>query len=366
LHVAGPDGAEALPWDALIIASGATDRVLPIAGWTRPGVFTLGAAQVLLKDQGCFIGRRIVFCGSSPLLYLAACQYQALGANIAAVLDTTPFAEKLRAAPQLISDLRTLGRGLGYMARLRAAGVRIEHGVRLVEIAGDAHGVTAISLRDRGDLSLTLPCDAVAFGFGLRPETQLAELAGCTFRYDPVFRQWFADTDRDGRGGNGVYLAGDGQTIGGADAARASGALAALAALSDLDVPVSDGRRHALRARLTRHRRFQRGLARAFGWPSGWPGETGDAVPVCRCENVTAGVLKEALGAPFGPREINRLKALTRCGMGRCQGRFCESAAAELAASALGEPLEAIGRLRVQAPVKPLPMWAADGPGDGP
>ena len=42
--------------------------------------------------------------------------------------------------------------------------------------------------------------------------------------------------------------------------------------------------------------------------------------------------------------------------MGRCQGRFCALAAAELTAHALGVPLEAVGRLRVQPPVKPLPL----------
>jgi hypothetical protein len=42
--------------------------------------------------------------------------------------------------------------------------------------------------------------------------------------------------------------------------------------------------------------------------------------------------------------------------MGRCQGRFCGSAAAEILADARGDPLLAVGRLRGAAPVKPLPM----------
>jgi hypothetical protein len=40
--------------------------------------------------------------------------------------------------------------------------------------------------------------------------------------------------------------------------------------------------------------------------------------------------------------------------MGRCQGRYCGQAAAEVVAAAAGVPLEAVGRLRGQAPVKPL------------
>ena len=44
--------------------------------------------------------------------------------------------------------------------------------------------------------------------------------------------------------------------------------------------------------------------------------------------------------------------------MGRCQGRFCGPAAAEILAAARGVPLEAVGRLRGAAPVKPLTMSA--------
>ena len=54
--------------------------------------------------------------------------------------------------------------------------------------------------------------------------------------------------------------------------------------------------------------------------------------------------------------EINRLKAFTRIGMGRCQGRVCEHAAAELLARSRGVDIERVGRLRRQPPVKPIPV----------
>src|SRR5947199_7757535 len=119
---------DTVAFDALILATGATDRVLPILGWTLPGVFTVGGAQILLKEHGCLIGRRVVFCGSSPLLYLAAKQYRAMGAEIVAVLDTTPFAAKIAAAGDLAALPGTLARGIGYMAALRRAGVALYQG----------------------------------------------------------------------------------------------------------------------------------------------------------------------------------------------------------------------------------------------
>jgi len=56
----------------------------------------------------------------------------------------------------------------------------------------------------------------------------------------------------------------------------------------------------------------------------------------------------------LGAVEANRAKAFSRVGMGRCQGRYCGAAAAEIIAAARDEPVERAGRLRGQAPVKPI------------
>src|SRR5213075_148998 len=158
LHAARDTTAGTIDFDALILATGATDRVLPIPGWTLPGVFTLGGAQVLLKEHGCLIGRRIVFCGSSPLLYLDAKQYRGMGAEIVAVLDTTSFGAKVAAARDLLAAPQTFMRGLGYMQTLRSAGVAIDHGVRLLAFEG-GNGVEAVRFQDRRTNQVVLPCD---------------------------------------------------------------------------------------------------------------------------------------------------------------------------------------------------------------
>ena len=55
--------ARAVNYSQIIVATGATDRILPVPGWTLPGVYSLGAAQIALKYQGCAIGERVAFCG---------------------------------------------------------------------------------------------------------------------------------------------------------------------------------------------------------------------------------------------------------------------------------------------------------------
>jgi NADPH-dependent 2,4-dienoyl-CoA reductase/sulfur reductase-like enzyme len=355
LYTAQGNSADTLDFDALVLATGATDRTLPIPGWTLPGVFTLGGAQILLKEHGCLVGRRVVFCGSSPLLYLAAWQYRAMGAEIAAVLDTTPFIAKITAMSDLIWAPGTLARGISYMTELRRAGVVIHHGVQLRAFEGSAE-VESVRFRGWQGRDIMLQCDAVAIGFGLKPETQLADLAGAEFRYDSLFRQWLPHADADGRCGGNVYVAGDGATIGGAQAAALTGVLAACAVLEDFKIKIAHVDRARARRRVARLRRFQRGLAHAFAWPTNIIRDLDGSVMVCRCEGVSAGELRAAIHADFGPTEVNRLKAITRCGMGRCQGRFCGLAAAELAAHARSVPLEIIGRLRTQPPIKPLPL----------
>ena len=103
--------------------------------------------------------------------------------------------------------------------------------------------------------------------------------------------------------------------------------------------------------------RFRRGLATAFPWPARLAAASADEVIVCRCEAITAGDIRDAAIAKDAP-ELNRAKALSRIGMGRCQGRYCQLAAVELVAAQAGCTPEAVGRFRGQAPVRPAPIGA--------
>ncbi len=343
-----------LDFSHLILATGATDRVLPFRGWTTPGVFTLGGAQIALKSQGCAIGEQVVFLGSGPLLYLVAWQYVKAGAQVSAVLDTAPFSAKLHLLRGLLSQPGVVLRGFRYAAELMVRGVPVHFGVEPDRIEGETQ-VEGIVWRECGK-EHRLACNAVGYGFGLRSETQLADLAGCRFVFDQRDRAWRPDRDIAGRTTvSGLYIAGDGAGIAGADAAELAGERAGLSLLEDAGRSVDRTRVALLDRKLAAVQRFRDVLENAFPFPDNWAGRVTDDVILCRCEEISIGQARAAV-RDQGVHELNRLKALTRVGMGRCQGRMCAGAAAEILAEAHGGSLEDVGRLRAQPPIKPLPL----------
>jgi len=169
-------------------------------------------------------GNRVVLMGTGPLLYLVAAQYVKAGAAVSAVFDTSTLLQRLSALPKLLAIPAALKKGIALMGVLRKARVRVYRGVRPLEIGGSpAHGVSHVEVALQSGVPFKVACDAVALGYHLRPETQLADLAGCEFSFDEATQQWLPAIDEDGRSSvKGIYLAGDGARIRGADAAEGS------------------------------------------------------------------------------------------------------------------------------------------------
>ena len=351
--VASEGKSEDIAFDAMILATGAMDRIIPAPGWTLPGVYTLGAAQIALKHQGCAIGKRIAFVGGGPLLLLAAHQYAKAGAVPAAIILPSRFGSLAAAGLRLLSMPRELSLGLLWLLDLKRRGIPVLFGHRLARVKG-AESVTGI-IAERAGRQRVIACDAVALGYGLRSETQLADLAGIRFVFDAERRQWLPETDPLGRaaGRKGIYLAGDGAGILGADAAEARGRLAAHALMTDLGIAHERYRPKPDKTAVARAERLQAAMRAAFDPPADLVTAIPDETILCRCERILAGELR-ALAGLLGAREVNRAKSFSRIGMGRCQGRLCGHAAAEILAGKLGISPDSVGRLRGQPPIKPV------------
>ena len=81
-----------------------------------------------------------------------------------------------------------------------------------------------------------------------------------------------------------------------------------------------------------------------------------DEAIVCRCEEVTAGRIREMV--KLGCQGPSQTKFFSRCGMGPCQGRVCGSVVSQILAAELHMSPGDAGAYRIRAPLKPVPLAA--------
>jgi NAD(P)H-nitrite reductase large subunit len=79
-----------------------------------------------------------------------------------------------------------------------------------------------------------------------------------------------------------------------------------------------------------------------------------DDTPICRCEGVTLKRLKDALA--MGATSIAEIKAITRAGMGECQGRMCGLHINTLIAQRANKASSEVGLNSARPPIYPLPV----------
>lgn len=280
----------------LLLALGAREHFLPFPGWTLPGVHGAGGLQALIKNGWPVSGRRLVLAGSGPLLLAAADTARAAGADLLLIAEQASRAALLGFAAGL--DAVRLGQAAGLGWRLRGR-YRSGHWVRRA-IGGDK--LEAVVISD-GHSEQELACDELGVGFGLLPNTELAELLGCRIEEGAIAVDAQLRTSLPL-----VWAAGECTGIGGADKAQVEGELAALQMLGQ------DGQ--SQQAAHSKAKRFARRLARSFALRPELLQLAEAKTLICRCEDVSLGVLR----AQRGWRDA---KLQTRCGMGACQGRVC-------------------------------------------
>lgn len=334
----------------IILATGTTERPMPIPGWTLPGVMTVGAAQIGLKTGGLVPGGDVWIAGQGPLTLLYAAQAIRAGGKLAGILDLSdPKARwgALRYLPAAIADIR---KGLGWLWELRRAGVPI---LCAADVRAEGNGtLQRVSFRADGR-ARTEAADTLLLHDGVIPSIQITRALGCDHVWDQGQRCWRPRTDDWGETSiPGVAVAGDGAGIGGASAAVASGQIAALGcarALGRIDAATRDRDAAPVRARHAAALASRPFIDALFPPLAVRPD---DAVLICRCEEVSAGQIRQA--AALGCQGLNQLKAFTRCGMGPCQGRMCGPSVAAILAEARGLHPRQVEPYRTRFPARPL------------
>ena len=344
------------PW--IILATGAIERPFPIFGWTLPGVMMAGGAQALLKVSG-LVADSAVFAGTGPLLYLVAYQYLKAGVQITALLDTTSKSTRVEAFPHLwgaLSRWDMLSKGRSWMAETRKRGVQVVNNVTELRIHGMS-AVDGISYRTQKGVSQKIATKNVFLHQGVIPNVNLAMAAGIGHFWHSSQLCWHPKIDAWGRTDvDGLVMAGDGIGIGGAQAAEATGHLAALGCLTELgkvDAAECENRAKPVRAALVREKKIRPFLDAWFRpvLPFRVPS---DETIVCRCEELTARDIRDVID--IGIAGPNQLKSYCRAGMGLCQGRYCGLTVQEIIGRETGREPEDVGYYRLRPPIKPIPL----------
>jgi len=176
-------------WDALVIATGARPRRLPIPGAALPGVLELRTLEDVDRLRPLMTaGKRLVIVGAGYIGLEAAAVGAQLGLHVTV----------LEAAPQVLARVAGPEISAFYTAEHRAHGSDIRLGARLVGLEGGEH-VTGARMAD-GEV---IPCDLVLIGVGVLPNMEIAQQAGLTSANGIVVDQWMRTSHPD------VYAIGD-------------------------------------------------------------------------------------------------------------------------------------------------------------
>lgn len=302
---------DAIKAKAVILATGAVEKIRPLPGWELPGVSTAGGMQVMLKETGAAPKGRVLLAGNGPLLIaLAAQMIRAGNPPIAIVEAGNPFSAPATAL-RLLPHGALLREASGYMADVLRSGTPWKRGARISRIERTQRVLTA-TIRHADGREESIECDRIALHDGIR-ENDIGLPPAASDRAPFVLRAG------DCRHALGVLAAvADGERAGVEATGLIAGKLAALA---------------RFQKKIVRQEAAQALLARLFipvTEPpplADLPGET----VLCRCEGGTVDDLKSLLRIKDGlsGREV---KHNGRFAMGSCQGRFCAANTAALMA----------------------------------
>ncbi|MCG8686240.1 MAG: FAD-dependent oxidoreductase [Desulfobacterales bacterium] len=352
----------------LIVAVGATDKIIPFSGWHLPGVFTIGGLNTFVQ-RGIVPGKNILVAGTGPLQIALAYHLVNAGARVKAIADVSTFKETFHSALGILRNggLGKLMLGLRYLFKIKGSKIPTHYSYIVKKAIGTdrVEGAEIVkvdkSWRPIPGTEKTIGVDTIATGFNLAPQTEITRMAGCNHTYNDQFGYWMVDrNEKMETSVDGIFVAGDGADIKGYDAAIDEGRTAAIAACEQLGAkPLNN--MASLQKKMKNHRGIGSEMSSAAKIRPGIFEVLTDDTIICRCEEIRYKDIKSAVKQ--GARDVNDIKRRTRLGMGHCQGRFCGQVVNELIRQVSGEQVER-KTLTVRPPLKPVPLKAIVGMDD--
>lgn len=221
LNVKIDDEVHHLRADNIIIATGASENMIPFDGWTLPGVIGAGAAQTLMNLHGVQPGEKVLMVGSGNVGLVVGYQLLQAGCKLQAVIDAAP---------------RIGGYGV-HAAKLARAGVPFLTSHTVVKALGSDCVTGAVVAKVDEKFSpvpgseINFDVDTICIAVGLSPMSQLARVAGCDTTETRFSGGVVPKVDECGATSlSGIFAAGDVSGIEEASSAMIGGRIAGAAA----------------------------------------------------------------------------------------------------------------------------------------
>ena len=205
--------------EALIIAAGASERMLAFPNNDLPGIYGAGAVQTLMNVYGVKPADRVLMIGAGNIGLIVSYQLMQAGVQIAAILEGGP----------------RIGGYLVHASKIRRLGVPIRARTSIKEALGTDH-VTGAIIHQLDEKWQPIPgteeqidCDTICLAVGLNPFSDLLWQSGCEMRLVPELGGHVANrNEKMETTVPGVYLAGDVASIEEASSAMVEGYIAGL------------------------------------------------------------------------------------------------------------------------------------------
>lgn len=252
---------------AIILATGAIEKALPIPGWQKVGVIAVGAAQTFTNLHRVKIGNRVLFVGIDPLSISVAMEMKKAGIHVVGMMLPAPsLMTGEKSNPQDVLEQLLMVAHMAPNYFFRIAGKLVKGKIKklivnllkfnLIQIMGiplyfrkavtqingqrEVESVSVSNLSTNGELSrieTKLEVDTVCLSGGLLPLVDLSQVANCILVDIPELggivplHNKYLKTSVEG-----IYVAGNITGIEGAKVAMAQGKLAAFSLLHDFKI----------------------------------------------------------------------------------------------------------------------------------
>ncbi|MCH3972303.1 MAG: FAD-dependent oxidoreductase [Oscillospiraceae bacterium] len=194
------DAIEHFKADTIIVATGASENMVPFDGWTLPGVIGAGAAQTLMNLHGVKPGNRILMLGSGNVGLVVSYQLKQSGCEVVALADAAP---------------KIGGYGV-HAAKVARTGIPFYLPYTIQKVDGTDH-VTGVTIAKVDAHFQFIPgtevhfdVDTICVAVGLSPMSQLLKMVGCKMDDNPKKGGQVPVIDAHGQTSiPGIFAAGD-------------------------------------------------------------------------------------------------------------------------------------------------------------